>query len=201
MPCLQPVVGCWWCEFSLSSRQRQGANLIFMRALYRDRYVHTYMVCTFYTNLWLVLRMQKTTTKPCVCQVKCPPFFLVKRTTAQVPFFSLGKTSGSGRPIFVGVRQDAPTELRTFDPYDILGVRLDVYGGKGWLSSVPQCYACWMHGTRKGTKQNLRDHCLQKADMIWYLEHILKFTVKTTSLCREKLQSSLVSWSVSRCPR
>lgn len=58
-----------------------------------------------------------------------------------------------------------------------------------------------MHGTRKGTKQNLRDHCLQKADMIWYLEHILKFTVKTTSLCREKLQSSLVSWSVSRCPR
>lgn len=91
MPCLQPVVGCWWCEFSLSSRQRQGANLIFMRALYRDRYVHTYMVCTFYTNLWLVLHMQKTTTKPCVCQVKCPPFFLVKRTNAQVPFFSLGK--------------------------------------------------------------------------------------------------------------
>ena len=63
-----------------------------------------------------------------------PPLFLVKRKNAQAPLFSLGKTpSGSGRLIFVGVRQDAPTELRTFDPYDILGVRLDVYGGKGWF--------------------------------------------------------------------
>lgn len=119
-------------------------------------FIHTLFV-HFYTNSGLFC-MCKKQQKTCVSS-QVSPLFLVKRKNAQVPFVSLGKNISFRQAIFLVSRQDAPTELRTFDPYDILGVRLDVYGGKGWLPSVPQCYASWMHGTRKGTKQNLRDHC------------------------------------------